>query len=66
MNITLAQVYRNRKGDPIRAAVYGYVREGEATDGIYQWHIKKDEADRVRMVFELILAGNHVLPLRKR
>ncbi len=66
MNITLAQVYRNRKGDPIRAAVYGYVRDGEATDGIHQWHIKEDEADRVRMVFELFLAGESCLSIAEK
>lgn len=56
-NITLAHEYRNRKGDPIRRAVYGYKRDRKATDGVHKWRIKEDEAERVRMVFSLYLQG---------
>ena len=56
-NVSGAHGYRNKKGDPIRKAAYGYKRDRKATKGVHQWHIKEDEAERVRMVYSLFLKG---------
>lgn len=47
--------HRNSVGDPVRGKVYGYTRDSKKTDGIHLWHIKEDEAERVRMVYSLYL-----------
>ena len=49
--------HRNSMGDPVRGRTYGYVRDSKKTDGIHLWHIKEEEAKRVRMVYSLYLDG---------
>lgn len=49
---------RSRAGDPVMRARYGYTRDRKAIDGIHHWHIKEDEAIRVRKVYDLFLEGN--------
>lgn len=57
-NIILAHKYRNRKGDPIKRASYGYRRDRKATNGVHLWHIDAEQAKRVRLVFSLFLEGH--------
>ena len=56
-NITLAEMYRNKLGDPIRRAAYGYIIDTKANNGVHEWHIHEEQAIRVRMVFSLFLLG---------
>lgn len=56
-NISWAVERRNKAGDPIRRAVYGYTRDHFTTDGVHQWHINMEEAKRVRMVYRYFLDG---------
>ena len=65
-NITLAHEYRNKKGDPIRKAAYGYVRDHMVTEGIHRWHIKEDEALRVKMAYSLFLEGYSLKEVSER
>lgn len=48
---------RNRAGDPIMAAPYGYTRDKKPIKGIHHWHINEREAIRVRKIYELYLEG---------
>ncbi len=48
---------RNRAGDPIMGAPYGYTRDKKAIKGIHHWNINEDEAIRVRKIYELYLEG---------
>lgn len=60
-NITLAIDYRNRKGDPVRQAPYGYRRQRKVVDGIHPWKINEDEARRVRLAYRKYLEGNSMV-----
>lgn len=49
---------RSKAGDPIMKARYGYKRDKNATNGVHLWHIKENEATRVRMIYDLFLKGD--------
>ncbi len=55
--INWAYEQRSKAGDPIIGARYGYRRDKMAIDGVHHWHIKEDEALRVRMIYDLFLKG---------
>ncbi|MGM9942384.1 MAG: recombinase family protein [Bulleidia sp.] len=56
-SITWAVEKRNRDGDPIRRAVYGYQRDQQAVNGVHQWHIVPEQAKRVELVYRYYLEG---------
>lgn len=56
-SISWSNQQRNRAGDPIRAARYGYRRDREPIEGIHNWHINEEEAIRVRLAYDLFEKG---------
>ena len=55
--ITWANEQRNRAGDPVRGARYGYRKDKKPVEGIHHWHINEEEAVRVRMAYNLCEKG---------
>ena len=65
-SICWAHEQRSKAGDPVMAARYGYRRDKKATDGIHRWHIKENEAVRVRMIYDLFLEGHYYKVIAKK